>query len=213
MKLRKMSAVLVITAALLSIIGVAALCEKAQGSTPKGVGIASPGETVKQFCDILESGERTQLEDMIYGYSDLNLTAVPDSDSAAELFECLWDSYKCTPVGELWVSGMSAKQDVSVEYFAVCRAEERARELVQADYLQCMESAQDSADLFDENNDLLESVVDEINGRTVAEIVSAADEFTATDTITLELTYVSGRWQITLNDGMVNILLGGINNG
>jgi len=150
---------------------------------------------------------------MIYGYSDLNLNGRPESDSAAELYDCLWDSYTCSPDGELHTLGTSAQQDVTVGYFDVYLAEEKVRGLVQEHYLQYIENAQELTGIFDENNELTEAAALEIYGRAVKDIIAGAGGYMTEQTVTLEMVYADGRWQVILTDSLAGILLGGVNRG
>lgn len=211
MKLKLFFAVLTIITANIAIGCAAMLYSHAQSGTAIGIGIESAADTVDLFCDSLENGDFAELENMIYGYSALNLAARPESNSANKLLDCLRSSYHCTPVGEVRTTGMTAEQDIIVEYFSVYDAKEQVRKYAQEIYAQRLEAALSYDELFDENDSLLESVALEIYDEALTQIVENKNSFIVSEQITVELVYAESRWQIVLNDNIINILLGDIN--
>lgn len=188
------------------------LCIIGQDRVPVGIGVPKAEDTVNAFCEALNYGDLQTVEGLIYGYSSLNLTAQPESGNTEQLLECLRSSYSSEPSGEPINLGTTVMQDVTVEYFSVSLAAEGMKARTEELFNERIDGAERNEELYDEKGDILESVVLELYDQAVGEVIGRYEEYMVSQTVTLELVYENGEWQILLSDQLVNMLLGGINN-
>ncbi len=189
-----------------------ALCLKSLGENtpPAGLGIADMSLTAEKFCSALNSGDLETIDGMINGYSSLNLTAVPDSSASAKLRQCLTDSYDSRLSGSGSSSGMTAEQEIEVSYFSAPLASEDIKQLTQQQYDALLAQTSDTADLYDEEGNLTEERAMALYEESVDRIVADSHRYTVTETITLQMVFENGRWEIVLDDSLVRVLLGGM---
>jgi len=179
-------------------------------TVPVGLGIAEASDTVKEFCERLDNGDYEGVEDMVNQYTSLNLTSVPEESATRKLFACLKDNLSCERLGECVTVGRTASQEISVTYFDMTLAREDVRGFAQTAFDMKLEEAKSNEELYDENGDLLESVAMEIYEEAVDSVVESSDKYMSQKTFLLELIYEEGHWQIVLTDGLVDVLLGGM---
>lgn len=177
---------------------------------PVGVGTADMSLTAEQFCSALNEGDYQTIEDLINGYSSLNLAAGPESASAQRLHKCLQDSYAGSLSGTGVTEGMTAKQDIEVSYFSLPLALDDVKQFTQQEYDRLLESTTDTGALYDEQGNLQESLAMELYEKAIDRIITDSQRYTVTETVTLELVFDNGRWEILLTDSLTRILLGGL---
>lgn len=211
MKYRLICAAAACIVAAAAVCGTAILCHAAQDRPAVGIDVPGISDTVEGFCQSLENGDYAALEELIHDYSSLGLTDEPESENAKTLLEYLRGSYQCEPVGDGSTVGMTAEQDISVSYFSVSMAEETVRQRTQELFNQRMEAAQSNEELYDEYGNVLQSVAFEIYDQALTEMLQNADQYMVSQTVTVELVFEDGRWQIVLSQSIIDILLGGIN--
>lgn len=201
---------LILLTAGLAAFSAARMWKTGEDTVPVGLGIAEASETVEQFCKKLDDGDYEAVESMVNQYASLNLTSLPEESATRKLFVCLKDSISCERLGECVTVGRSASQDILVRYFDMTMAREDVRGFAQASFDKKLEEARSNEELYDENGGLLESVAMEIYEEAVDSVVESSEKYMSEKTFTLELCYEDGHWQIVLTEGLVDILLGGI---
>jgi len=192
-----------------SLIGIAYTGTVGTHTPPVGINVTDMSSTAEIFCTALNDGDYELIEELINGYSSLHLNDTPDEHSSQRLLDCLRDSYHCQLNGIGSTDGMTAQQNIRVSYFSLSLAEDDIKQHTQQLYADLTNKTHSNDKTYDEKGNLLESVALNLYEQAIDKIILEADHYTVTETITMELVFENGRWEIVLNDDLLHLLLGG----
>ena len=195
----------ILTASLAMILCVIASQRGTLYAKPAG----DPGDTVSLFYTSLKNQDYTTAYDCLEEYSDLGLEKEGDSEESRMMQQALRSSYDYALQGLAQTDKLSAKQNMMFRYLDLNAVESAAMGNVES----CLKQIVDERsydELYDENNQFLTSVTDEVYSLALQKALENPENYYKTVDLTIDLDYVNGRWLIRTSDEMLYYILGGV---
>lgn len=181
-----------------------------QNSLPRLlVGSEDAQKAVADVMDAACSGDFALAESLLYGQVHLGT----DRENQSRLGQFLWqahlDRLSYRLLGQCYTTASGLAQEIEVTYLdrssVTATLGSRAKELLR----QAIDSAQTPQEIYDAQGGYREDVVMPLVYRAAREALEE-DGRTVTVTVTVNLVYDQGRWQVLAEDGLINALSGGI---
>lgn len=161
----------------------------------------------EDFAKALEGGDLEAAAQLMYGQPDLGVQGIPENPETALLWEAFCGSIQlelsenwAVEKGSLVRSGSITHLDVST---IVGKFPERAKSLLD----QKIASAQSLAEIYDEQNNFREELVEQILREALQQTLAQEGE-TVTREVTIKLVNRDGRWWVVPHQNLLQILTG-----
>ena len=174
--------------------------------------LSPPEEATQQVTDLMDAvcrGDYEAAGNAILGSPDLGIDRDP-ADALGQLFWAeLVESMDYTLEGSCYTTQNGLAQDVTFTYLDLSSVTASLRERSQAMLEERVQQAEDTSEIYDENNEYREDFVMEV-------LLDAAEEALREDAhlVTVELTvnmkYQNGAWQIVADKSLLDAITGGI---
>ena len=155
----------------------------------------------------LNDGDLEAAARLMYGQPDLGVGTVSANVESAVLWDAFCSSIAVEPVGDWNVEQGCLVRNVSITNLDVSailgKLPERARSLLD----QRIASAEDLAEIYDEENEFREELVEEILQKALQQSL-AQDAQLVTRDVTLKLVNRDGRWWVVPQENLLQILSG-----
>ena len=175
-------------------LGTTALCLLSLDAQPKILnlpdGVVQCSETLVQA---LSQGDYATAEGLIYGQPDLGVPEQWDSTLEQLAWETFQESLTVSFDGDFYPSDTGYRRALTVSALDVSGAVAAVSQRAAALLSQRMEDAEDLSEIYDENNEFREDLMDQVL-REALEQALAEDAQLVTSQSVLELIYRDGRW-------------------
>jgi len=159
------------------------------------------------FVRALNEGDLEAAAQLMYGQPDLGVGTASGNPETALLWEAFRDSIAAEQTGAWEVEQSALVRTVSITNLDVSailgKLPERARSLLD----QRIASAEDLAEIYDEENEFREELVEEILQEALQQSL-AQDAQLVTRDVTLKLVNRDGRWWVVPQENLLQILSG-----
>ena len=166
---------------------------------------------VQTMLDALCAGDYETVSGCLYGTPDLGMEGEA-ADPVGQLFwEALGDSFTYEILGDFHATDSGVSLDVTISALDIDSVTANLRQRAQTLLEQRIADAEDTSEIYDENNEYREDfVMDALYD--AARDALAEDAQTITWDLTLNLIYENGQWWIMPENGLLQALSGGILN-
>lgn len=169
-------------------------------------------EAAGQVCILMDavcSGDFARAEELLYGNPKLGLDREPEDRVGALIWQAYISSLDYQLSGDVYATDTGIAQDVKIISMEIPTAVEqlgsRARELLQ----EKMEAAEDVTELYDENNEYREDLVEDILEEAVRQALEEDVRYSYR-IVPLQMVYAQGRWQVVADQAFLQAISGGI---
>lgn len=170
-----------------------------------------PQETVRIFFDAILAEDYPTAYECLSNYSGLGLELQPETEESRMLYDALKQSYGYTLRGTAVQEKLEARQMVAMMHLNLNAVKNDAADRV-ADLLAELAEKRPHSQLFDEEENVLSAVADEIYRTALTEALDTGTKYYTSSDIELTLEFVNGRWLIRADDALLSALSGGAAN-
>ena len=167
-------------------------------------GAVSAGEA---FAQALNEGDLEAAAQMMYGQPDLGISDTPEGKESAALWEAFRESITVELTGEWTVEPSALIRTATVTRLDVSTVLGKLPELVQTLMDQKIAGAEDLAEIYDEQNEFRQKLVDEILEEALQQALSQDAQWVDSE-VTLKLVNREGRWWVVPHQNLLQILSG-----
>ena len=154
-------------------------------------------------------GDYERAESLLLGSPSLGLDREPDSRVGQMVWQAYQSSLTFTAEGDCYATASGIAQNYRVRYLELGSVTESLRERSQQLLEQRVAQAEETAQVYDENNNYREDVVMEVLAQA-AEQALREDAVYKETVIALQLTNQNGSWFVLPNEELVSVLSGGL---
>ena len=169
-------------------------------------------EVSKQVCILMDavcSGNFEQAEELLYGNPSLGTDRAP----ADYVGEMIWQSYinslDYQLVGDVYATDAGIAQDVKIISMEIPTAVEQVGNRAQTLLNEKIRTAEDVSELYDQNNEYREELVNDILEEAVRQALEEDVRYSYR-IVTLRLIYSRDRWQVVADQNLLQAISGGI---
>lgn len=146
---------------------------------------------------------------LMYGTPELGGTGEEEDGVSGLIWDAFVDSIGYTLEGDCYATGSGLAQKVNMSYLDISSVtaglQERCRELL----LQRISEAEEMSEIYDENNEYRQDVVDAIVTEATKAALAEDARYVETQ-LTLELVHSQGQWWILADNALMQAISGGM---
>lgn len=170
---------------------------------------AAAAECSRELMDALAAGDFTAASKRMYGQPDLGASREPADEMGAMVWDAFVDSISYEFAGDCYATDSGIARDVTVTTMDIPSTTENLTARAHALLTERVETAQDMSELYDEENNFREDLVELVLWQAMMESL-AEDAQTVTYDVTLKLTYQDGQWWAVPDQALLQALTGGV---
>lgn len=174
------------------------------GQTPEGAE-ARAEALMEAVC----AGDYSSASRMLYGTPSLGQVPADASPSAALIWEAFLDSLFYDFPGECYITDDAVAREVNIRFLDVSGALEGLDTRAEALLDRKVQTAKDSGQLYDEDNNFRQELIDEVLMIAVAQAL-AEDQTYREQTITLRMVLSEGKWWVMPDSELLDVLAGAV---
>lgn len=171
-----------------------------------------PDDAVDRARDMMHaacSGDYETASGMMYGTPNLGTRPADSSPAVDLIWEAFLESLDYTFPGECYATDSGVAVDVNIRYLDVPSVVEGLDSHAQALLSQRIATAEDSTEIYDENNNFRQELVTEILRDATLQVLEENKEYQE-QTIPLYLVFDQGEWWVMPDADLLNVLSGSI---
>lgn len=165
--------------------------------------------TLTAMMDSVCRGDYREASEQIWGNPDFGADREPEDELGVLLWDALLDSMEYELVGECYTTDTGLAQNITFTCLDLNSVTSVLRQRSQALLEQRVQEAEDSGEIYDEENNYREDVVLEVL-YDAARISIEEDGKTVTVELTVNLKYRDGRWWVVADKALLDAISGGV---
>ena len=173
----------------------------------------APPESAKaclvSMLDAVCEGDYQEASCHILGTPDLGVDSGPENQVGVLLWDSLVQSMEYQLEGDCYTTDEGLAQDIVITCLDLTSITENLRDRSQALMEQRVAEAEDTSELYDENNEYREDFVLSVLADTVQEALDQ-DAKTITVSLTVNLKYQNDQWWVVADSALLDAISGGI---
>ena len=162
-----------------------------------------------ELMDALEQGDFSAAGNVMYGQPELGVDRVPEDPLGSMVWTAFAGSISCQWKGECYATDTGMARDAAITALDIPSVTDslsrRAHDLLTAR----VAAATDMAELYDENNNFREELVEEVLSQALVQAL-AEDAQTVTRDVTLNLICRDGQWWVVPDQALLAAITGGL---
>ena len=210
MKIAKFfSAVLALLGTVL-MVGSILLCLVSLNAEPRLMEVPDGArEQAVSMLDAICAGDYETASGLMYGQPDLGAGREPAEEEGALIWDAFVQSISYEFSGEPYATENGIAFNLRMETMDLSAVTARLEERTQAQLQKRVQTADDVAMLYDEDNNFREDVVEEALSVAVQQALSE-DAATLSRELTLNLIYRDGQWWVVFDQALLEAISGGV---
>lgn len=169
----------------------------------------SVGVRVNAFVEAVRACDYPAVSALLYGTPELGMDRQAADDVGILFWEAMESSRSCELTGRCYATDTGLAWDAQIECLDLRSVTANLRERAQTLLEQRVAAAEDTSEVYDENNEYREEFVMEVLYDAACQALEE-DAETITYTFTLNLTYADGQWWIKPESSLLSAISGGI---
>lgn len=157
----------------------------------------------------LESGDYVSAGNLMYGQPDLGADRDPADPAGVLVWDAFTDSISVFFGGECYATDSGLSRDMTVTTLDISSVTGALAEHAHALLTARVEGAEEMTELYDEENNFREELVNEVLQEAVVQAL-AEDAQTVTYDVTLNLIYRDGQWWVVPDQALLDAISGGV---
>ncbi len=170
---------------------------------------AAAAECSREVMDAVASGDFTAASRQMYGQPDLGADREPADEMGGMVWDAFVDSISYEFAGECYATDSGIARDATITTMDISSVTENLTARAHALLTERVETAEDMSELYDEENNFREDLVELVLWQAMMEAL-AEDAQTVTYDVTLKLTYQDGQWWAVPDQTLLQALTGGV---
>ncbi|MBR3949385.1 MAG: hypothetical protein IKJ84_01800 [Oscillospiraceae bacterium] len=166
-------------------------------------------ECVQEVMDAIGSGDFTLASRYFYGQPDLGADRKPESEAGTMVWDAFVRSISYEVKSDCYATDTGLAVDVAVTAMDIPSVTEVLTQKAHTLLTHRVESATDMEELYDENNEFREDLVEDVLREAVVRAL-AEDAQPVTRDVTLHLIHRDGQWWIQPDSALLEVLSGGV---
>jgi len=163
----------------------------------------------EKLVQSLNNGEYAAAGECIYGQPDLGMEGQPANEAGALIWKAFEESLSVTLKGECYATDGGIFQDITVTSLETASVAEKLQTRAHALLSAKVEQAQDMEELYDEENNFREELVNSVLLEAVEQAI-AEDARVVTRDVTLNLICRDGQWWVVADQQLLQAISGGL---
>lgn len=163
----------------------------------------------EELMEAIGQGDFAAAGNVLYGQPDLGVERLPDEESAMMVWTAFTGSFSCEFKGDCYATDSGIARDAAITALDIpsvtASLSRRAHALLTAR----VESATDMAELYDEENNFREDLVEEVLTQALVQALAEDAELVTRD-VTLNLICRDGQWWVVPDEALLTALTGGM---
>jgi len=181
-----------------------------RAGTVAGRAAEDPSTAVSGFFEALIAGDYDKLNESVTGVSEFKLDCSSEEMNAVLAYNALKASYEFELEGESSVSGTDAVQNVRFRYLDMNALKKDLNAEAKEVLAEREAEEKNRRDLYDENNELIDSVAEEIFNEAFSRLLENADNYYKEEIIPVKAKIVRGHWLTAPDRRLIKAVSGGI---
>lgn len=169
----------------------------------------SVGVRVNAFVEAVRACDYPAVSALLYGTPELGMDRQAADDVGILFWEAMESSRSCELTGQCYATDTGLAWDAQIECLDLRSVTANLRERAQTLLEQRVAAAEDTSEVYDENNEYREEFVMKVLYDAACQALEE-DAETITYTFTLNLTYADGQWWIKPESSLLSAISGGI---
>ena len=166
-----------------------------------------PEEARAQALDLLDamcSGDYAAVSQRLYGQPDLGMNRKPADDVGELFFDAYAKSLRYELIRDCYATADGVALDVRITALDIGAVLPLLRQQAQDLLEQRVEEAEDVSQVYNENGEYLESLVEEVLRTSAAQVLQRGSDVSTE--LTLECVFKDGQWWILPGDTLLDII-------
>lgn len=163
----------------------------------------------EEMMEALAAGDFAAAAGFLYGQPDLGVDHAPTDVIGEMVWNAFTDSISYEFAGECYATDSGIFRDVTITALEIPSVTENLQTRAQALLTEKMEAAEDMTELYDEENNFREALIDQTL-REAAEQAIREDARTVTRDVTLKLIHRDDRWWAVPDQALLQTIAGGV---
>ena len=163
----------------------------------------------EKLMEAVAAGDYTAAANVIYGQPDLGVDREPADVEGAMIWDAFVDSISYEFKGECYATDSGIARDAAITALDIPSVTENLAQRAHALLTKRVETATDMAQLYDEENNFREDLVDGVLSEAVEQAL-AEDSKLVTRNVTLNLIYRDGQWWVVPDQTLLQTISGGV---
>lgn len=165
--------------------------------------------TAQEMLQAVADGDYDHAGQLILGCPDLGVDREADSEVGRLIWAAYQESLSFTPEGACYATACGIAQNYRVRYLDRSAVTARLRERSQALLEERVANAQDTSQVYDENNEYREDVVMEVLAQAARQALQEDAAFVEL-VVPVGLTYENGAWWVLPEEQLLAAISGGL---
>lgn len=166
-------------------------------------------DRAQALLDAVCDGDYETASEMLYGTPSLGTRPENSSPAVDLIWDAFLDSLEYTLLGDCYATDSGVAMDVRVRSLDISGVVDGLDSRAQALLNQRIAAAEDSTDIYDENNDFRQELITEVLQEAVRQALTENKTYQE-QTISLQLVYEQGQWWVMPETTLLNVLAGSI---
>ena len=209
MKVSKLASGLFAVLGSVLLIGSVVLCFRGMGTPNKGIQRPEEAERcAESLVNALNSGDLAGAAALLYGQPDLELDREPETEEGKQLWQAYCGSISAEAVDGCYTEGSEIFWSGTVTALDFSQTLEDLDSRASDGLKQKLESAEDPAQLLEEDGDVPQALAREIADAALTQVL--ADGKTVTRDVKVKLVSRDGSWWVVPDQALQAVLSGGL---
>lgn len=161
----------------------------------------------QQLMDAVAAGDFDTAGSILYGQSDLGVQGRPEDQLGQQLWDKFLKSISYEFTGECYATDSGISRDAVITTLDIANGAPGLKERIRKELDRRVAEAEDMSQLYDEQNNFREELVNEIYSQAVAEAV-AEQTPTIRRQVTLNLIFRDGQWWVVPDQALLRAISG-----
>ncbi len=177
--------------------------------TLAGRAAEAPSDAVEGFFEALVDGDYDKLNESITGVSEFDFDCSSEDANAVLACNALKASYKFELEGESSISGLDAAQNVRFRYLDLNALKKDLNTEAKEILTEKEAGEKNRRDLYDEDNELIDSVAEEIFNEAFGRLLENAESYYKEEILSVKARNVRGHWLTVPDSALIKAISGG----
>ena len=198
------------TAGIFAVACVIYICINYLNATPKlTIDPAIPKARVMGLMDSVCKGDYTSAENYMLDHPDLGINKAPQDEVSALIWSAFVDSTSYSFSGECYTTDDGLAQNITFTCLDISSITSKLRDRSQALLKARVDAAEDTSEIYDENNEYRTDLVNEVLRQAVTDALEEDKQY-LTSEITVYLKYQNDQWWVQADQVLLDALFGDV---
>ena len=168
-----------------------------------------PKSRVMGLMDSICKGDYASAENYILDHPDLGIDKAPQDEVSALIWAAFVDSTSYSFSGDCYTTDDGLAQNITFTCLDISSITSKLRDRSQALLKERVDAAEDTSEIYDENNEYRTDLVNEVLRQAVTDALEEDRQYLTTE-ITIYLKYQNDQWWVQADQALMDALFGDV---